>query len=68
MTTMRDIHTGLEVLLRYGDGEFTAEHDQVWAMPTDAREKRLINYYDRLSLEAAGWFYEEEFECWSRFT
>lgn len=60
---MGSILEGLTILIKYGDGDFSAEHDVVYAGgDTEISEE------DKKKLEGLLWFYDNEFQCWSTFT
>ena len=63
---MERIKEGLEILLKYNckDKDFSAEHDQVWAGGPEPSE---LSAEDSAALDGLGWFWDEEFECWSHF-
>jgi hypothetical protein len=63
---MKRIYKGLEILIKYGDGHFTAEHDEVWAGSDNAIPEKMSKE-DLCVLENLRWTYEEG--CgWHHFT
>jgi hypothetical protein len=63
---MKRIRAGLNILAKYSDnGDFAAEHDQIWA-GIDASEME-IDEEDLKELDDLGWFIDEEFDSWSHF-
>lgn len=69
MSELNCLHEGLGVLLKYGDpvnnGCVSAEHDQMWF---GGPEPDTMEAPDPIRLEALGFFWDEEYECWSMFT
>lgn len=66
---IKDVIDGLEVLAAYaqvaGTGdEVTVENDVIYAGPTAPKES--LDKEDTKRLEAAGWFYNDQNECWGR--
>ncbi len=66
MAQMSDIVQGLTILLRYGDGQVAAEHDQFFAGP-NKMGKDDISEEDRKILETLRWYWDEDFDCWRRY-
>ena len=62
---MESIIDGLQILLKYGSGDFSAEHDQIWAGP-DYLEFEDYSEADCKELDSLFWFFDKEFNCWSR--
>jgi hypothetical protein len=60
---MEKILKGLQILSKYGNGMFSAEHDQIWTGSNDSVEK--ITPEDKLALEDLNWFLDEY--AWSHF-
>lgn len=52
MNKLQKISRALAILANYPYGDFTAEHDEIWAGPADGVE---ITKCDREELEALGW-------------
>ena len=62
---MQDIIDGLLILRKYGDNDFAAEHDKIWAGPSNASE--VVSPDDVLELEGMGWIIDEEHDCFCTF-
>ena len=68
MATMRTVHDGLEILLKYSsEGVFAeqsviAEHDVIYAGSTSPEEMTAEH---RRLLALLGWRWDSELECWS---
>ena len=63
---MKRIKEGLDILSKYNeDGDFAAEHDQIFV--GDNAEDMKISKDDLKELDKLGWFIDEEFDCWSHF-
>jgi len=63
---MDRILKGLLIFSKYSkNGDFAAEHDQIWAGP-DA-EKMEISKEDLIKLDELGWWIDEDFDSWSHF-
>ena len=63
---MKRIVEGLNILSKYSDGgDFSAEHDQIWA-GSDASNMD-ISEEDLERLEELNWFLDEEYDSWSHF-
>jgi hypothetical protein len=65
---MKRIYDGLAILMKYtkGDGDFSAEHDEVWAGSDDAIPANM-DPHDLQRMKALGWTYEEDMG-WHHFT
>lgn len=63
---MKDVYDGLAILLRYDpDGDFDSQHDQLFC---GGPRPDLIDAADFAKLDDLGFFWNEEFESWSKFT
>ena len=65
MATMDQIADGLRILRQYGDDDVSAEHDVIYASQAPPESMGTV---DRADLARLGWFWDENFGCWSRFT
>lgn len=65
MASISDVMGGLEILRKYAtpDDDMAAEHDVIYAPGG-----RKVSKEDRAALEKLGWFWDDEFHCWARFT
>jgi hypothetical protein len=66
MATMKQIQGGLAILTKYGDGDCAAEHDVFYAGPNIGVDR--VTAEDKAQLEALGWHWSNEFDCWAKFT
>ena len=69
MATLKEVRDGLNILSKYlskGEESYvTAQHDILFAGPgLDGG----ISDEDKKKLEDLGWHFDEEFDCWARFT
>jgi hypothetical protein len=60
---MEEILEGLKILMNYGNSNFSAEHDQVYAGSDESVES--IKEDDKKKLEDLGWFIADN--SWSHF-
>ncbi len=65
--TMTKLKEGLEILLKYGDGNIAAEHDEIFA-GSDGKSIIDVSEEDRQSLDKSGWMWDERYDCWRHFT
>lgn len=63
---MKKIHEGLGILLKYGNGDIAAEHDEIWAGHRNATPDKMEKA-DVKRLKALGWAYEDDMG-WRHFT
>jgi hypothetical protein len=59
---MRHILAGLQILSKYEDDTFCAEHDQIWAGP----DYEAVSEEDRQAMANLGWFVDGDY--FSAFT
>ena len=62
------IMQGLEILAKYCEnerGDFSAEHDQIWAGPAGSFDPESIDDEDREELARLDWFIDDG--SWSHF-
>jgi len=65
---MKNIKEGLEIIIKYeGDGEFSAEHDRVWAGEDNGKATTDISEADIVKMKALDWWIDDEFNCWTHF-
>ena len=69
MATINSIINGLEIMADYdvNQGESHiggADHDIIWGANTPPEN---MNGYDVDELDKLGWFWSEEYECWSHY-
>lgn len=65
--SQRQILEGLLILKDYaGDDEVAAEHDQIWFGTTEKPDE--MNDEDVKKLKELGFYWDDEFECWSYLT
>ena len=57
---------GLTLLLKYGDGPFDAEHDEVYAGDVKHSPEQ-ISMLHKAQMEQMGWSWDERFMCWKTF-
>ena len=62
---MKEIYEGLKILIEYGKGNFSAEHDKIWAGREGIIEDMTTYHIDRM--KKFNWFIDEEFDCWCHF-
>ena len=60
---MEEIFEGLKILMNYGNSNFMAEHDQIYAGSKESVTD--IGTHDKKKLEDLGWFIAEN--SWSHF-
>jgi hypothetical protein len=66
MATMKQMAAGLTILMKYDpEGSCSAEHDILYAGPD---EQGKVSEEDQKKLEDLGWHWDEQFDCWARFT
>jgi len=63
---MKRLLEGLQILAKYWpDGDVSAEHDVIYV----GGPKEEMSAEDVALLEAIrGWFYEDQYDCWGKFT
>ena len=72
MASMNNIAEGFAILRKYvrddkpGDDDCAAEHDILYAGPSIPEED--FSAEDRAELDARGWHYDNDCQCWARFT
>ena len=65
MTLTNRIKVGLDIFLKYNpDVNFGHGHDILWCGYTDIP----FSDTDKKALEEAGWFVDEEYDCYAIFT
>ena len=62
---MSELIESLAILVKYGDSEVNAEHDQIWAGPDDV--KKVLSKEDWARLEHLRWFEDEDDGSYSHF-
>jgi len=62
---MREVMEGLAILLKYGEGEIQADHEVIYAGNEVGAD--FVSAYDREKLDKLGWFWDDAYDCWSRF-
>ena len=66
MATCQQLIEGLTILEKYGgDDDCAAEHDIIYAGSTPADK---MSKEDAKRLDELGWHWDDEFDCWARFT
>jgi len=65
---VRAVHEGLGILLEYAqqneNSNFSVGHDEIHASGPPVTE---LDKNDVQRLDELGWFWNDEFECWSKF-
>ena len=65
MADAKDVVAGLTILMKHGEVDVDAQHDELFAGPNI---KEDLPAEDKAKLEELGWHYSTEFDCWSCFT
>lgn len=66
---MKSLRDGLTILLKYEPkGTSSAEHDIIYAGGDVCNSKENFSVKDIKALEELGWFWDDQFECWTMFT
>lgn len=67
MPTAKEIKEGLEIMLQYEpNGYCDAHHDVIYGPSQQTGMEYSAE--DRSKLEALGWHWDEEAECWAAYT
>jgi len=64
MATAKQVIEGLQILDKYEDNYIAAEHDILYAGPSDASK---ITPEDQAKLDELGWHIDSETDSWARF-
>lgn len=65
LSRVQKIKRGIEILLSYEGAEFCAEHDQIWAGPSDMT---AVSTKHQEELAQCGWFECADSNTWTRYT
>lgn len=65
MATAKAVVEGLTILMKHGAVNVDAQHDELFAGPGIDGE---LSEDEKKRLEELGWHFDEEFDCWAKFT
>lgn len=64
--TMRELWDGLNILLKYGNGHVSADHDVIYVDPGPS-DSYSISEPDSKRLDELDWMWDEPLECWRHY-